>query len=118
MKVIVAGSRTFNDRALMWEVLSSLPVAQLTEVVSGGARGADSLGEQWARSRGVKVTRFEADWDRYSKRAGYLRNQQMAEYADGLVAFWDGKSKGTEHMINLAKRAGLWVLVYGDAKCW
>jgi alkanesulfonate monooxygenase SsuD/methylene tetrahydromethanopterin reductase-like flavin-dependent oxidoreductase (luciferase family) len=58
-------------------------------------------GLKWAEQLGVKVARFPADWDTYGKRAGYLRNEQMAEYADALFAIWDGESKGTKHMIDI-----------------
>jgi hypothetical protein len=71
------------------------------EVVSGCARGADQLGERWADERGYPVKRFPADWHKHGKRAGYLRNEEMAGYATHLVAFWDGRSRGTKHMIDL-----------------
>ena len=82
-------------------------------IVSGVARRADQLGEQYAKVAGYEVSKFSADWDRLGKRAGYVRNAEMAKYAmaDGnygvLIAFWDGKSKGTKHMIDLAKKSGL-----------
>lgn len=82
-------------------------------IVSGVARGADRLGEQYAKIAGYEVSRFPADWDGLGKRAGYVRNAEMAKYAmaDGnygvLIAFWDGKSKGTKHMIDLAEKNGL-----------
>lgn len=68
------------------------------------ARGADSLGEQYAKERGIPVRYFPADWQTLGKSAGYQRNVQMAAYADALVAFWDGQSKGTKHMIDTARR--------------
>lgn len=81
------------------------------EIVSGAARGADALGERYAAERGLAVKQFPADWDRYGRSAGYRRNAEMAEYADAAVVFWDGKSKGSKHMINLAKEKGLPVRV-------
>jgi hypothetical protein len=94
----------------MREFLSRNPW-RITEVVSGTARGADRTGEQWASENNVPVKRFPADWDKHGKRAGYLRNADMAEYAEALVAFWDGQSRGTKHMIDLAEKAGLRVSV-------
>ena len=74
----------------------------ITEVVSGTAKGVDSLGEDYAESRGLPVKKFPADRDHLGKGAGYRRNEQMAEYADQLIAIWDGKSLGTKHMIDIA----------------
>ena len=82
-------------------------------IVSGAARGADRLGEQYAKVTGYEVSKFPADWDRLVKRAGYVRNAEMAKFAAAdknygvLVAFWDGKSRGTKHMIDLAEKYGL-----------
>jgi len=84
----------------------------ITEVVSGGARGVDSYGEAWAKARGIAIKRFPADWSTHGKKAGFLRNVQMAEYADVLVAVWDGKSRGTRHMISAALRRKLKVKVF------
>ena len=83
---------------------------QHVEIVSGTARGADQLGERYAREKGFSIKRFPADWS-LGKVAGYLRNKEMAEYANGLVAFWDGKSRGTKMMIDLAKEHGLSIRV-------
>jgi|SRR5690606_40706894 len=98
--VIIAGSRGFTDYPMLCRWLDALhKIRPFDEVVSGGARGADRMGEQWAKSRGVPVKRFLADWDRLGKRAGFARNAEMAEYANGLVAFWDSTSPGTRDMI-------------------
>ena len=107
-KVIVAGTRGFTNYNLMCKKLDTL-LCNLKdiEIVSGTARGADSLGEKYAKENNLVLKQFPANWDKYGKRAGYLRNSQMADYADYLVAFWDGESKGTSHMINLAKEKGL-----------
>jgi hypothetical protein len=117
-KLIVAGGRDFDDYDLLSRQLDKIRqsvwsnfLADDLEVVSGTARGADKLGERWAERSHVKIKRFPADWDRYGKRAGYLRNEKMAKYADTLLAAWDGESKGTGHMINLAKDNGLGVLI-------
>ena len=127
LRIIVAGSRDFNDFNLLsknlTEYLSEKVEANIiyspnqVEFISGTARGADTLGEKYAYIYGYKVKRFPANWDLYGKRAGYIRNEQMAKYSVEnkrygiLFAFWDGKSRGTKHMIDLAKRYGLEVHV-------
>ena len=112
MKVIIAGGRNFNDYNKLRESCDNILVNQKdVEIVSGTAAGADTLGERYAQEKGYEVKKFPAQWDLYGKSAGYKRNQQMAEYADGLIAFWDGKSKGTKHMIDIATNKGLKVRV-------
>lgn len=118
VRIVIAGSRDFNDYDfLKKEVLdivkhNNIP-KKLCKIISGGARGADTLGERFAKEYGLEIKRFIPDWDGLGKRAGYVRNAEMAKYAveDGnygmLVAFWDGISKGTKHMIDLANRYGL-----------
>lgn len=81
------------------------------QIVSGGARGADKLGELYAHTNLHSLKVFPADWEKFGKSAGYIRNEEMAKYADCLVAFWDGKSRGTKHMIDLAHKHGLQVRV-------
>ena len=110
MKVIIAGSRDFDDYELLkvkCDYYLSNSLDTQIEIVSGTARGADSLGEQYAIDKGYKITKFPADWNQYGKSAGYVRNKQMAEYSDCLICFWDGKSSGTKHMIDLAKSYNL-----------
>lgn len=80
-------------------------------IICGQARGADTLGEQYAKTHKYPVQYFPANWERYGKTAGYIRNTEMAMSADALVAFWDGKSHGTKHMIQTAERLGLEVLI-------
>lgn len=80
-------------------------------VLSGCARGADKLGEEWAKNTDIPIKRFPADWERHGRKAGFIRNCDMAREADQLVAFWDGKNKGTAHMIKEAKRRKLKVQV-------
>lgn len=112
MKLIIAGGRDFSDYELLTREVSKLiSGVPDVEIVSGGARGADLLGEHYAIDKGIKVKRFPADWERYGKSAGFRRNAEMAQYADSCICFWDGKSKGTSHMINLAKQGGLSVVV-------
>lgn len=115
MKVIIAGSRTFNDFDTLCKVCDNVLQGQTDiEIVSGTARGADQLGERYALERGYPVKRFPANWNKHGKAAGYIRNEEMAKYADALIAFWDGKSRGTMHMINLAKQYDLKVNVYDN----
>jgi hypothetical protein len=111
-RLIVAGGRDFNDAELLDEWVSrAIPRMTKPEIVCGMANGADTLGEVWALDRGHWVKYFPAYWDKHGKKAGYLRNEEMAKYADALLAFWDGKSKGTKHMIDLAKKHNLKVKV-------
>ena len=116
-RVIVAGSRTCNDYSYISTVLNEY-VRYCTEngikpeFVSGGCRGVDTLAERFCKLHGYQIKVFNADWATYGNRAGYLRNKQMAEYASGvpdsvLIAFWDGKSRGTKMMIDLAKEHNL-----------
>ena len=111
-KVIVAGGRDFNNLELLKETLRSLwrEIGRF-EIVSGMARGADLLAYNLGKYANLTVYEFPAKWDQYGKSAGYKRNTQMAEFSDVLVAFWDGKSKGTKHMIDIAKRMELTVIV-------
>ena len=111
-RVIVAGSRTISDECLiddcMFKVYAYYSDRDIeVEWVVGGAAGVDTIAEGIGNSNGNVVTVFEADWKRYGKSAGYKRNVQMAEYADELLAIWDGKSKGTKHMIDIARAEGL-----------
>ncbi|GAA4879349.1 hypothetical protein GCM10023310_69380 [Paenibacillus vulneris] len=111
-KVIVAGSRSFNDYELLKEKLDALLMNKTDIIiVSGAARGADKLGERYAHEKGYSVSSHPADWDQYGKSAGYIRNEEMAKESDALVAFWDGISRGTKHMIDLANKHGLMVRV-------
>lgn len=108
-RVIVAGGRDFNNYAGLAASLDYLlkNINDEIQIVCGMARGADKLGEQYAKERGYKVIYMPADWDIDGRSAGFKRNIKMAEYADALVAFWDGKSSGTRHMIETAKSKGL-----------
>jgi hypothetical protein len=115
-RIVVAGSRSFSDYSVLKEKIdyvvdTILPEWQKPVVVSGGARGADLLGERYARERGYDLVRFPACWDKFGKSAGFLRNSAMAWYADMLVAFWDKTSPGTAAMIDSAKSEGLQVVI-------
>lgn len=112
-RVIIAGGRDFCNYALLEQTMDRLllNIEDDIAVVCGMARGADSLGEIYAKNRGYDVHPFPAEWNKYGKSAGYRRNEQMAQNADALVAFWDGKSRGTKHMIDIANRYNLKVRV-------
>jgi len=104
-RVVVCGSRSFGDFALLCRKLDAFLARRLPGVVilSGGCRGADALGERYAALRGLPVERFLADWARLGRSAGPARNEVMVKSADAVVAFWDGRSRGTGHVISLAK---------------
>lgn len=106
MRVIVAGSRSFNDYKLLESILLKFDLNELV-IVCGECRGADKLGRQFAEEHGLPILSFPANWDKYKKRAGYLRNIEMAENADRLLAFWDGVSPGTKHMIDIAAKKNI-----------
>ena len=113
--IIVAGSRDFNDYELLKREVLNIDKydnrpKEYVKIISCCARGADSLGERFAKEFGLEIKRFPDDWDGLGKRAGYVRNAEMAkfaveDYSDGmLITFWDGQSKGTKHMIDLANK--------------
>ena len=114
-RVIIAGGRQFNDYALLSAkcdgILSQKRITHKIIIISGTARGADTLGEQYARERGYTLRQFPADWNQFRKSAGYLRNCQMADNADALIAFWDGESSGTKNMVEIARERNLAVRV-------
>jgi hypothetical protein len=112
VKVIIAGGRDFKDYDLLCRKADYYLSRQSEiEIVSGTARGTDKLGERYADERGYPIKRFPADWGTFGKRAGYLRNEDMAIYADALIAFWNQRSKGTKHMIDIAEQHGLKVRI-------
>ena len=107
-KLIVAGSRTILDKDLVWDNIERLLVyndpMDIT-IVSGLAKGPDQLGKAYAEEYGIHCQPFPADWGKHGRSAGYIRNKEMAEYADELLAFWDGESNGTKNMIDLMRIA-------------
>ncbi len=105
MKIIIAGTRTFADKRLLESTMHEYPSA-ITEIVSGGAQGADRCGEDYARLHNLNLTIFKADWDAHGKAAGPIRNRKMAQYADAAVVFWDGSSSGSKNMITEMRRLG------------
>lgn len=111
MKLIIAGSRTITDK---FEVVKAVSQAlaewqerEIVEIASGGAQGVDTIAEEFAEQFGVAFKEFPADWGKHGKKAGYLRNVQMADYADALVLVWDGKSRGSMIMKEVAIKKGL-----------
>ncbi len=106
--VIIAGSRDFNDYDLLRKKCNLFFANKHpTSIISGGARGADSLGRKYASEKGIPCVVMPAQWDTYGKKAGYLRNNEMLKRADALVAFWDGSSPGTQQMIQISKHKGI-----------
>lgn len=127
MRVIIAGSRNFNDYnflkqqciSIFWELNKKKynTKRENIEIISGTAQGADKLGETFAKEYNLKLNQFPANWNKYGKSAGYRRNIDMAKYAKHdfelgvLIAFWDGISRGTKHMIDIAKKENLKVFI-------
>ena len=105
MKLIIAGSHSFRDYQLLCQTLAP-ERPRITQVITGGARGADQLGYRWAWKHQVKHQLFRADWERFGKSAGVRRNFQMAQAGDVLLAFWDGQSPGTRHLIMYMQQLG------------
>lgn len=116
MKIIIAGSRTITDFGIVEEaifeflVTNNITLSQITEIVSGKARGVDTLGEQFAHKYGISIKDFPADWNKFGKSAGFKRNAEMGRYADQLIAVTIG-SPGTKHMITFMESAGKGVFV-------
>lgn len=103
MNIGIIGSRGFNNYELLNETMSQY-INQVDVVVSGGARGADSLGEKWAKENGKETLIFKPDWNKFGKRAGFIRNQDIVKNSQIVIAFWDGKSPGTRSSIDLCER--------------
>ena len=107
-RVVIAGCRDYNNYDEAKEYidfcLSNIRKENNIVIVSGGARGADAIGERYAKENGFKVEKYPADWDRYGRRAGPRRNKRMAEVGDYVICFWDGKSSGTKSMIKYAEK--------------
>lgn len=121
-KIIIAGFRGFKDYKFLKEKLDFFLERKAKThkiiIISGTAKGADKLGEKYAKEKGYEIERFPANWDEHGKKAGYIRNSEMADHAHALVAFWDGISKGTKHMIDLAERKELFIrIIYYKGEC-
>ena len=111
MKTILAGSRGIHDYAIMLKAIQASGF-EISEVVCGTARGPDQHGARWAEENGISITCFKPDWKKYGRGAGLHRNKAMAEYADALIALWEGQSSGTKNMIDLATARGMKVFVF------
>lgn len=110
MKVIIAGGRNIINYELVTSAVHDSQF-EITEIVSGGAAGVDTLAIEYAVENDLPFTIYEADWDRHGKAAGPIRNFKMAKNAEALIAIWDGESRGTRNMIEEAKRVGIKVYV-------
>jgi hypothetical protein len=118
MRIIIAGTRTFDDYALLKRKMDAITrKAKTVIVISGGEQGADKLGERWAYECGHSYEVYHADWN-LGKRAGPIRNSQMLDegQADAAVVFWDGKSPGTRDLLLKARALGLPVRVINYTK--
>lgn len=113
VRLAIVGGRDFQDYEFMKTKLAELgKKLQIVLVVSGGARGADTLGERWADENGIPKNIFPALWDKYGKSAGFRRNRDIVAGSDAVAAFWDGKSRGTENTIAIARAAGKPVYIF------
>ena len=109
MRLAIVGSRSFNDYAWLCECLSG---QEIDVIISGGARGADSLGARYAHEHGIPLVVYPAQWELYGMSAGYRRNELIVRDCDSVVAFWDYKSRGTGHTIRLAREMGKPVMIF------
>ena len=122
ISICVVGSRDMTDYRILSQVLDGMHLwspHNVKQFVCGGARGADTLGERWAKQRGYPTVSMPADWDQHGKAAGPIRNAEMAEITDVLVAFWDGHSRGTQHMLRHCHDRGILIYLYKlDGTLW
>jgi hypothetical protein len=101
MRIIVAGSRTVNDYNIVKNILDHVSSKiKIDVIISGDAKGPDSYGTRWAEEHDIPVEHFPPDWHTYGRTAGVMRNIEMSNVADALIAIWDGQSRGTKHMIS------------------
>ena len=116
LRIAIIGSRTYNNynefKHLLISFINNLPKDTLIEFVSGGAKGADTLAEQFAKEFNMPITVIKPDWEKYGKRAGFVRNYDIINNSNYVIAFWDGKSEGTKHSIEIAKKQGKQTLIY------
>jgi hypothetical protein len=115
MRTIIAGSRTIEDYFAVEKAIRDCGWT-ITEVICGCAAGVDSLGAMWALKNNIPIREYRAKWELYGKSAGYKRNVLMAENADALVLVYDGKSKGSIHMLNIArdKKLKIYRVIYNS----
>ncbi len=108
MIVGIVGSRSFQGYDLLKKELSSF---QISKVVSGGAKGADALAARYAKENNIPLKEFLADWEKFGRSAGPIRNQEIVNDSQMIIAFWDGKSRGTKSTIDMARKKGLEVKI-------
>lgn len=113
MNLIIAGCRYFTDRKLIYEGIDSFIKEYGTPdlIIEGGAKGVDRMAYYYAKDNDIPVKVFPANWNKYGRAAGPIRNEEMAKHGTHLLAFWDGKSRGTKNMIEMAKKHGLIVTI-------
>lgn len=111
MRVAVVGTRTYGEYEVVKKVLDTI-IKEDDIVVSGGAKGVDELAAKYAHERGLRLEVYEADWSTYGRKAGPLRNTEIVDVSDVIVAFWDHKSKGTLDTINKAKKRRKSLTIY------
>jgi hypothetical protein len=109
MRVAVVGGRDFDDYDLMKKTLDEIQDVDL--IVSGGSEGADNLAERYAYEKSIKMKVFKPNWNMFGRQAGFLRNIDIINNADMVVAFWDGMSRGTKHSIDIAKKGNIKTVV-------
>lgn len=115
MRVCIVGSRNFESYPILEHIVSTYFIEKrinVTEIVSGGARGADSLAEKFAFQYKIPFNLFVAQWEELGKSASVMRNKEMAKYSDIFIIFWDGFSKGTNNMINEVKKLRKTYVIY------
>lgn len=112
MRLAIVGGRTFNDIHKLNEIMSKLSPPDT--IISGGAIGADTVAANYARENNIELVEFLPDWKKYGRAAGMIRNKTIIDSADAVLAFWDGKSKGTKNSIALARKRKipLWIEIY------
>lgn len=111
MRTVIAGSRSCNDIEILLKAIDNCPWT-ITSIVCGKAEGADSLGEAYGLLNFIPIHEFPADWNTLGRKAGPIRNEQMAKNADCVIVLWDGESSGAGHMIRMALKYELPLLVY------
>lgn len=117
MKICVCGSRTITNYKIIEQGINNILRENnflATELISGCATGPDKLGETWAAKNGVNIVRMPADWKKYGLSAGYIRNCQMADISDIIISFWDGKSRGSKHMIDYCKKISKKIFIFDE----
>ena len=110
MNVAIIGSRSFTDYERAERFLAEQNI-DISRIISGGAKGADAIAERYASEHGISITVYLADWTRYGRGAGMIRNNLIIADADVVIAFWDGDSKGTKNSIELAHKADKQVII-------